>query len=70
MLSISLHNSSTSIVGMGVSLIAKHDIGNLSKRLKQGFISHSFHCRRHSNCCTLVTRQSASILKVGVAPVY
>jgi len=54
---------------MGVALIAKHNIGSLSKRLKQGFISHSFHCTKHSNCCTLVTRQSASILKVVVVPV-
>jgi len=56
---------------MGVALIAtEYNIRNLSKRLKQlqSFINHSFHCRRHSNCFTLVTRQSSSILKVGVAP--
>jgi len=55
---------------IGMALIAKRDIGSLSKRLEQGFISHSFHCRRCSNCCTLVTKQSAAILRVGEAPVY
>jgi len=40
---------------------------NLSKRLRQGCISCSFYCRGHFNNCTL---DRASILKVGVAPVY
>ena len=36
----------------------------------QGCISHSFYCRRCFSSCTLVTRWSTSILKVGVALVY
>jgi len=59
-----------SIILMGMALITKCVIKNLSKEAKQGCISLSFHCRRCFNNCTLVTRRSTSILKVGVTPVY
>jgi len=55
---------------MGVALVTKHIVGNLSKGLRQGCINHSFHCRRCFNSCTLATRCRASILKVGVALIY
>ena len=44
----------------------KHLIGNLSKRLSQGY---SFHCRKHFNSCTLV-KKGVLILKMGVASMY
>ena len=28
------------------------------------------HCGRHFNSCTLLTRQSASVIKVGVTAMY
>jgi len=52
---------------MGVALVTKCVI---EKRLRQGCICYLLHCRRHFNSCTLATRWSASILKVGMAPVY
>jgi len=48
---------------MGVALVTKRVIENLSKRLREGGISCLFHCRRHF--CTLVTKRTTSILRVG-----
>jgi len=72
-ISVSLLKSSTlteSIIMIGMALLTKYVIRNMSKKLKQGCISHSFHYKGQFNSCTLVARWKASILKVGVAPVY
>jgi len=42
----------------------------LSKNLRKGYISCSFHCKRCFNSSTLETRCNISILKVGMVPMY
>jgi len=54
---------------MDVILVTKYIVGNMSKRLRQGYTSSLFYCRKCFNSYTLVTRQSTSI-EVGVAPMY
>jgi len=46
-------------------LVAQRVIENLLKRLKQGCISHSFHCRRHFYSCALVKKMESFNIKGG-----
>jgi len=51
-----------------VDVISK--VGIHEARSRQGCISQSFHFKRPFNSCILVIKWSASILKVGVVPMY
>jgi len=54
-----------SITMIGMALVTKHVIGNLSRKtsIRQGCISHSFHCRK---LCISVTKWTPSMLEVGM----
>jgi len=53
-----------------LALVLQRVVGNLPKRLRQGYINCLIHCRRRFNSPTLVKEQRAFIFKVGVAPMY
>jgi len=69
---ICIYNSSTinESIMMGVASVQSMSLDTYLKWLRQGSINCSFHYRKYFNSCSVVTRLSILILKVGVAPVY